>query len=56
MNKVVNINDQMKKEMTGQKASLAKGSSMHKKTASTTLPTKKPVTQSKVAMSLGLDR
>lgn len=56
MNKAVNINEQMKKDMAGQKASYGKGSTLHKKTMSTTVPTKKPVAQSKVAMSLGLDK
>ena len=56
MNKAVNINDQMKKEMAGQKGSYGKAGTLHKKTVSTAFPTKKPVAQSKVAMSLGLDR
>jgi len=56
MSKAVNINEQMKKDMPGQKASYLKGNTMHKKTASTAFPAKKPATSSKVAVSAGLDR
>jgi hypothetical protein len=55
MSRVVNINEQMNKEMAGPKASHSKGSTLHKKTASTAIPAKKPA-QSKVAVSAGLDR
>jgi len=55
MSRGVNINEQMNKEMAGQKAPQLKGTTLHKKTASTANPAKKPG-QSKVAVSAGLDR